>query len=112
MLSVTCSPPTRAASRYVFVICVQTISTTHLRGKTWKPLGAMSFSQSRATPSLAHSSAHALSTSSGAGFFGRSSSSTVHPRVFSVPNLHPYPLRGSHRPATDLGGAGRFGRLL
>src|SRR5215210_6901311 len=40
------------------------------------------FCQSAFTPSLAHSLAHAISTSSGAGFRGRSTTSTLHPRVF------------------------------
>src|SRR5215204_924575 len=62
-------------------------STTHLRGSTWKPLGGMSFSQSSATPSLAHSLTHALSTSSGAGLRARSTSSTLQPRVFSTQSL-------------------------
>src|SRR5215204_4945453 len=34
--------------------------------------------------SLAHSAAHLISTSSGAGFFGRSRSSTLQPRAFST----------------------------
>jgi hypothetical protein len=38
--------------------------------------------QSSATPSLAHSLAYAISASSGAGFFGRSTTSTVQPRTF------------------------------
>src|SRR5215208_4290202 len=59
-------------------------STTHLRGSTWKPLGGMSFSQSTFIPSLAHSLAHALSTSSGAALRARSTSSTLQPRVFST----------------------------
>jgi hypothetical protein len=57
-------------------------STTHLLGNTKKPLGGISFCQSAFTPSLAHSLAHAISTSSGAGFRGRSTTSTLHPRVF------------------------------
>src|SRR5215211_9428662 len=43
-------------------------STTHLLGSTTKPLGGNSFCQSTATPSLAHSFAHLINTSSGAGF--------------------------------------------
>src|SRR5215204_4385532 len=42
-------------------------STTHLLGKTWKPLGGSSFCQSTATPSSAHSLAQAINTSSGGG---------------------------------------------
>jgi hypothetical protein len=59
-------------------------STTHLLGNTTKPLGGNSLRQSTATPSLAHSLAHAINTSSGAGFFGRSMRSTLQPRVFST----------------------------
>src|SRR5215216_4338145 len=59
-------------------------STTHLRGSTTKPLGGNSLCQSTATPSLAHSLAHAINTSSAAGFFGRSTSLTLQPRVFST----------------------------
>src|SRR5215212_2951270 len=44
----------------------------------------ISFCQSTSTPSLAHSAAHLINTSSGAGFFGRSRSSTPQPRVFST----------------------------
>src|SRR5919107_1653182 len=75
-------------------------STTHLRGSTRKPLGGNSFCQSTATPSLAHSPAHLIITSSGAGFRGRSTRSTVHPRVFSPqpaplpPPLNPAPSQG------------------
>ena len=47
-------------------------STTHLLGKTWKPLGGSRFCQSTAAPSLAHSLAQVINTSSGAGFQGRS----------------------------------------
>ena len=56
-------------------------------GKTTKPLGGISFCQSAFTPSLAHSLAHAISTSSGAGFFGRSTRSTLQPNVFSTQSL-------------------------
>src|SRR5215216_6936258 len=57
-------------------------STTHLLGNITKPLGGNTLHQSTATPSLAHSLAHAISTPSGASLFGRSTRSTVHPRVF------------------------------
>ena len=57
-------------------------STTHLRGSTTKPLGGMNSSHSTLTPSLAHSAAHRISTSSGAGYFGRSTKSTLQPNVF------------------------------
>jgi hypothetical protein len=53
---------------YVFVICVQTISTTYRRGKTWKSRGGMSLCQSTSLPSLAHSRAQTSATSSGIGF--------------------------------------------
>src|ERR687883_608287 len=43
--------------------------------------GGMSFRQSTATPSLAHSLAQLISTSSDAGFLGRSTRSTLHPKV-------------------------------
>src|SRR5215208_5604555 len=46
--------------------------------------GGISFRQSTATPSLAHSFAHAISTFSGAGFFGRSTRSALQPNVFST----------------------------
>jgi hypothetical protein len=46
--------------------------------------GGNSLRQSTLTPSLAHSLAHAISTFSGAGFFGRSTRSTLQPRVFST----------------------------
>jgi hypothetical protein len=39
-------------------------------------------SESTFTPSLAHSLAHAINTSSGAGFRGRSPNSALHPRGF------------------------------
>src|SRR5215208_4846920 len=57
------------------------LSTTHRLGSTRKPSGGSSFSQSTATPSLAHSLAHAINTSFAAGFLGRSRRSTLHPRV-------------------------------
>ena len=85
---------------YVFVICVQTISTTHLLGSTRKPLGGKSFCQSTATPSLAHSLAHAISTSSGAAFAGAPRDPRSSPGS-SPPSPRPCPLRGSPRPATD-----------
>jgi hypothetical protein len=57
-------------------------STMHLLGNSTKPLGGISLCQSRATLSLAHSLAHLINTSSGAGFFGRCTRSTLQPRVF------------------------------
>src|SRR5215217_8890505 len=62
-------------------------STTQRRGKTSNPCGGSSFCQSTLTPSLAHCSAHAISTSLGATLRGRSTSSTVHPSVFSTQPL-------------------------
>src|SRR5215218_7035255 len=59
-------------------------STTQRRGRATNPRGGNSFSQSTATPSLAHCSAHAISISSGAGLRGRSTSYTVHPKDFST----------------------------
>src|SRR5215217_3777120 len=53
-----------------------------LLGSTTRPLGGIIFCQSTLTPSLAHSLAHAISTFSGAGFFGRSTRSTLQPRAF------------------------------
>src|SRR5215208_788837 len=50
-------------------------------------LGGISFCQSTLTPSLDHSLAHAINTSSGAGFFGRSTRSTLQPNVFSTQSL-------------------------
>ena len=75
-------------------------STTHLLGNTKKPLGGNSLCQSTATPSLSHSLAHAKSTSSGAGFRGRSTRSTLNTGS-SVPSLRHCPLLGSPRPTTD-----------
>jgi hypothetical protein len=74
-------------------IQVNVRSTTHLLGKTWRPLGGSSFCQSTAAPSLAYSLAQVINTSSGAGFRGRSTSST----------LHPPPARGA-RPEEGQGG--------
>ena len=71
-----------------------------------KPLGGNSLCQSTTTPSLAHSLAHAINTSSGAGFFGRSTSSTLHPRVFSTQSAPPCLLLGNPRPTTDAVGGG------
>ena len=62
-------------------------STTHRLGNTWKPRGGNSFAQSTLTPSLCHCSAHALRTFSGAGLRGRSTRSTLHPKVFSTQSL-------------------------
>src|SRR5215208_2924822 len=81
-------------------------STTHLLGKTWKPSGGSSFCQSTATPSLAHSLAQDINSSLGAGFFGRSTRSTLHPRVFSVPSPRLCPPHGSPPPATAEKGGG------
>src|SRR5918995_2604774 len=71
-------------------------------------LGGMNFSQSSfapsLAPSLAHSLAHLIITSSGAGFLGRSTSSTLHPKVFSVPNPCPCLGHGSPRPITGDAG--------
>ena len=44
------------------------IRSTHCLGKTTNPLGNINFSQSTLTPPLAHSLAHLMSHSSGAGF--------------------------------------------
>ncbi len=52
-----------------------------------KAFGGNSFCQSTATPSLAHSFTHLINTSSGAGFRGRSRSSTLQPRVFPTQSL-------------------------
>src|SRR5918995_5867983 len=60
------------------------LSTTHRRGNTTNPCCGMNFCQSSATPSLAHSLAQDINTSLGAGFLGRSTRSTLHPRVFST----------------------------
>jgi hypothetical protein len=62
--------------------------------------GGISFCQSAFTPSLAHSLAHLISTSSGAGFFGCSTTSTLQSPGSSSPSLCPCPLRASPRPTT------------
>src|ERR687898_279701 len=90
---------------YVSVICVQTISTIHLRGSTWKPLGGNRCSQSTfsrplwpilwPTPSIppweqqpdVDARRHLRSTPTSSG-----------------PSLRPYPLRGSRHPSTGDGG--------
>src|ERR687890_1026479 len=64
-------------------------STTHLLGNTLKPLGGSSCSQSMATPSLAHSLAHALITFFGAIFGGCCTTSTVQPKA---PSIHSFAL--------------------
>src|SRR5215213_9904249 len=73
-------------------------STTHRRGRAWKPLGGNSFSQSTSTPSSLHCSAHDLRTSSGAGLRGRSTRSTVHPKNFST---QPLPFSSPLYPASS-----------
>src|SRR5215210_2839481 len=75
-------------------------STTHRFGSTWKPLGGKSFSQSTFTPSLSHCSAHDFRTSLGAGFLGRSTRSTLHPRAFSTQSLPLSSPRYSRYPTT------------
>jgi hypothetical protein len=79
---------------------VRVRSTTQLLGNTTNPLGGNSFCQSTATPSLAHSLAHAIITSSGAGLRGRSTTSTLHPKVFATQSLRPCPLHASPHPPT------------
>src|SRR5215208_1183548 len=73
-------------------------STTHLLGNTTKPLGGNSSCQSTATPSLAHSLAHLINTSSGAGFLGRSTRSTLQPRAFRTQSA---PLSSPRYPASN-----------
>src|SRR5215212_4708251 len=58
------------------------LSTTHLLGSTTNPCGGRSFRQSTFAPSLDHSLAHAISTSSGAALRGRLTISTLQPSVF------------------------------
>jgi hypothetical protein len=59
----------------------------------YKPLGGKSLSQSAFTPSFNHCLAHFISPSLEAGLEaglrGRSTGSTLHPKVFSI---HPLPL--------------------
>src|ERR687897_2484152 len=64
--------------------------------------GANSLCLSTCTPFLAHSLAQAISTSFGATLRARSRRSTLHPKVFSVPNRCLYPLRGSQHPTTQV----------
>src|SRR5215213_5896302 len=57
------------------------------RGNTTKPFGGISRSQWTTVPSFSHCSAHAVRTSLGAGFFGRSRRSTLHPNTLSTHSL-------------------------
>ena len=80
-------------------------STTQRRGNTTKPFGGISRSQSTTVPSFSHCSAHAMSPSLGAGFFGRSTRSTLHPNTLSTHSLPLSSLLGSrHRPTGEKGG--------
>src|SRR5918995_3996553 len=79
-------------------------STTHLLGKTKKPLGGISFCQSASTPSLAHSLAHAIRAPLRELAFSDAPPDPRSTPGSSRPSRRPCPLLCSPRPAT--GGRG------
>ena len=63
-------------------------STTHLRGRTQKPLGGINLCQLTSFPSLAHYSwAHSCATLSGTGFLGLRTTSTLKPKASAAQRL-------------------------
>src|ERR687889_839133 len=86
--------------RLLWEIHAKVRSTTHLRGKTRKPLGAINLCQSTSLPSLAHSCAQSLATSSGSGFRGLRTTSTLKPNASSA---HLQPILVGHLGAVYLG---------
>src|SRR5215213_2145458 len=83
-------------------------STTHRRGRTWKPLAGNSFSQSTSTPSCLHCPAHDFRTSEllleqACVDVQRGLQSTPRP---SLPSLCPSPHPCNQRLTTGVRGAG------
>ena len=78
------------AIRRLWEIQAKVRSTTHLLGNTPKPFGGINLCQFTAFPSLAHSSAQRLATSSGRGFLGLRTTSTLKPKTSSA-HLLPLP---------------------
>src|SRR5918993_1613865 len=82
-------------------------STTHLLGKTWKPSGGSSFCQSTATPSLAHSLAHAIRAPLWEQAFGDAPRDQRSTLTSFLPSPCPCPLRGSPRVQPQMTEAGK-----